>query len=196
VLLERGADVNQTGAHGELALHWAVAKGHFEVAKVLLCAGSQVDTETEKQRVDMDTMMREDADVVKQQLRLLELHEKQRRAMLAGRGLQIAVPSRLAFAAGDTPLHSSVQRRRREIVKLLLDSGAEVNAVNRWGQTPLHYACVCRQKEIVEVLLDSGADVNIRDKNGHTAVALASSPKGTANKDIVELLVSKGAARR
>jgi len=192
VLLGKGANANQRGAHGELALHWAAAKGYVEITQVLISAGSEVNTKTDKHRVDMDTMMEEDADVVKHQLIYLELCEKQRQATLAGSDLQITPPPRVAFAAGDTPLHSATQWGREEIVKLLLDNGAEVNTENQRGQTALHYACVFRNKEIAEMLLDAGADANAKDNDGHTPLGLALSPKGAPAKDIIELLLAKG----
>lgn len=40
-----------------------------------------------------------------------------------------------------TPLHYAVQRCCKESVKILLDLGAEVNAVDDTGSSPLHYAC-------------------------------------------------------
>jgi len=177
VLLEAGTNVNKKGAYGELALHWAATKGHLEVADVLVRAGSQVNTKTKKQRIDTDTMMEETADVVNFQLKSLELREKARQATLNGSSLQIAPPPRLAFAAGDTPLHSAVQWGHEQTVKLLLSNGAEVDVKNHLGQSPLHYASVFRHKRIVDILLDSGADINAQDNDGHTPLRLASFPK-------------------
>jgi ankyrin repeat protein len=116
VLLNGGADANEKGTYGELALHWAAAKGHLEVDEVLVGAGSQLSIKTTRQRIDMDTMMKETADVVKHELKNLELHEQARQAILRGSSLQIAPPPRLAFAAGDTPLHSAVQWGHSAIV--------------------------------------------------------------------------------
>jgi ankyrin repeat protein len=168
VLLKAGADANKKGAYGELALHWVTAKGHLEVAKALIKAGSQVNTKTKKQRIDMDTMMEESADVVKFQLKSLELREKARQAALKGGSLQIALPPRVAFAAGDTPLHSAVQWGHEEIVKFLLANGAEVNAKNHQGQSPLHYARAFGHQRITNILIDAGADMNTPESDGHT----------------------------
>jgi ankyrin repeat protein len=192
VLLKAGADANEKGAYGELPLHWAATKGHLEVTKALVEAGSQVNTKTTKQRIDMDTMMKKTADVVKFQLKTLELLEKGRQATLKGRSYQMALPSRLAFAAEDTPLHSAAQWGHEEIVKLLLANGAEAEAKNHFGQQPLHYACVFRHKEVVNVLLDTGADPNAKDDDENTPLGLASFPKGNPAKDIAKILRAKG----
>ena len=69
VLLQTGVDVNQKGAHGELALHWAAAKGHLEVVELLLDAGSDVNAKTDKVRGDMNMVVDEDFDVLKECLR-------------------------------------------------------------------------------------------------------------------------------
>jgi len=45
-------------------------------------------------------------------------------------------------------------------VKLLLDSGADTNAVNREGETPLSAACIKNRGNIVETLLEFGVNPN------------------------------------
>src|SRR5262245_8321435 len=42
---------------------------------------------------------------------------------------------------GDTPLHLAAAGLFVDSARLLLESGADVNAQNRRGATPLHYAC-------------------------------------------------------
>jgi len=76
---------------------------------------------------------------------------------------------------------------------MLMGNGAEINTENQRGQTSLHYACVFRNKEIAEMLLDAGADANAKDNDGYTPLGLALSPKGAPAKDIIELLLAKGA---
>lgn len=193
-LLAGEADVNEKGAYGELAIHWAAAKGHLEAAEVLVDSGSKVNTKTAKQRIDMDTMMKETADIVRLELKNLELREEARQATLRGSSLQIAPPPRLAFAAGDTPLHCAVQWGHGEMVKMFLSKGADIGAKNGFGQRPLHYACVFRHGEIVKMLLGHGADINARDDQGHTALGLVSVPKSNPAKKIIELLEKKGAS--
>ncbi|XP_013391239.1 ankyrin repeat domain-containing protein 50 [Lingula anatina] len=76
------------------------------------------------------------------------------------------------------------------MVKLLLDSGAEVNAGNRYGRTPLHEAAQAGHKDMVELLLERGADPNITNEDGSTPLHLAAC-KG--HEDNVKLLLDHGA---
>jgi len=80
---------------------------------------------------------------------------------------------------GDTALHLAAAGHRAEIVRLLLDSGAEPNAaVNRRRSSPLHYAAdgfimgpawdAKRQVETIQCLLRNGADIHLQDANGAT----------------------------
>ena len=51
-----------------------------------------------------------------------------------------------------------------EFLKLLLDSGADVNRADEWGRTPLRYAS---WPSVARMLIEAGARPDIRDKEGH-----------------------------
>ncbi|CAH3036137.1 unnamed protein product [Porites lobata] len=66
-----------------------------------------------------------------------------------------------------------------ETMKLILDAGCDVNAVNTEGNTPLHLAVTFKAAELEEVeilremlllLLDIGADPKLANKNGQTSL--------------------------
>lgn len=62
---------------------------------------------------------------------------------------------------GHTPLMNAVARiKRTEVVKLLLDAGAEVNAIDHYNYTPFDMAVDRCLNEIAELLLNHGADTN------------------------------------
>lgn len=58
----------------------------------------------------------------------------------------------------DTPLIRTAAYGRIEVVKLLLEKGADVNKHNEGGETPLHYAALHGHVKVMQILLDHGAD--------------------------------------
>ncbi|KAA8895057.1 ankyrin repeat-containing domain protein, partial [Sphaerosporella brunnea] len=59
-----------------------------------------------------------------------------------------------------TQLHRASERGRMQLVLMLLEHGADANAVDGVGLTPLHYAVKGCAVGVVEVLLERGADVD------------------------------------
>ena len=58
-----------------------------------------------------------------------------------------------------------------EIVTLLLEHGADVNARSRDDGTALHAAAFLGHTETVKLLLEKGADATLRNNMGGTAIA-------------------------
>ncbi|MCL2059303.1 MAG: ankyrin repeat domain-containing protein [Oscillospiraceae bacterium] len=58
-------------------------------------------------------------------------------------------------------------------VELLLDLGADIEAVNYQDETPLHLACSHRNIRVVRLLLSRNANVNAKNKRGFTPLSLA-----------------------
>jgi uncharacterized protein len=77
------------------------------------------------------------------------------------------------FAPNAAPLHSAVAARQRDVIDVLLDAGADVNAVQHAGYTPLLEAAQSGDSELVELLLERGADPDARLDDGRTATDLA-----------------------
>ena len=57
---------------------------------------------------------------------------------------------------GDTPLHIAAYKGYKDIAKLLLGKGADVNAKNEDGDTPLHMAADKGNKDVAELLRQHG----------------------------------------
>ena len=67
---------------------------------------------------------------------------------------------------GETPLHQCTSRGHLELVLLLLDASADVNAVDNESLTPLHQALIHSNREAVELLLCYGAHIYNSDISG------------------------------
>jgi uncharacterized protein len=76
------------------------------------------------------------------------------------------------------------------MTRLLLQKGADVNALNADGLTALMGAVNNKRKHLVRILLESGADVNARSDAGETALMFAVE---TGNDVLVRMLIDAGA---
>lgn len=77
---------------------------------------------------------------------------------------------------GYTALDLAVRTNQPEMVKALLDAGADIRAGNKnIGGTPLMTAAFEIHDEIFKLLLERGADINARDKTGRTVIRFINS---------------------
>jgi ankyrin repeat protein len=100
-----------------------------------------------------------------------------------------------------------------DAVKLNVELGGDVNAVNEKGQTALHAAAYMGYGDVIQYLAEKGANLNAKDKYGETPLTIAlGDPEGLVyrqlgggrydysfrqpkeQKKIAELLVKLGAA--
>jgi CASK-interacting protein len=83
-------------------------------------------------------------------------------------------------------IHEAAVAGNIEILKLLIDNGANVNLKDNKGLRPLHYAAWQGRSEPVFILLRRGANVNEQSINGDTPLHLACQ---YGHNDIVQLLL-------
>jgi len=183
-LIERGADVNAhtlsiDGNPRQLsALMWASAAGLTEVVRALLAKGAEVEWRNEFG----NSALSETA--------------------VGSRGATQAAVAEALLAAGAQADAANVNQRTplmlaaRQVygveigfVKLLLENGANLNAVDKDGRSALMYACESGQTETARLLIESGAGLSARDHEGLDAMAIATKHD---HKDIVKLLAAKG----
>ena len=70
-----------------------------------------------------------------------------------------------------------------EVARVLLDAGAEVNQISRYGWSPLLAATQNRNYQLAKFLLERGADVNIANKGGWTPLYLATDNRNLEGGD-------------
>ncbi|MBA3954883.1 ankyrin repeat domain-containing protein [Candidatus Dependentiae bacterium] len=98
-----------------------------------------------------------------------------------------------------TALHGAARNGHKEVVKLLLEKGADIDTEDENNHTPLHSAAYAGYAEVVKLLLQKGASINTRvegnededeEEEGYTALHLAAE---NGHKEVVELLLKSGA---
>jgi ankyrin repeat protein len=155
ILLNHGIDVNFKNSNdGRTALLQAARRGHLGIVKVLLAHGADVNA----------------AYAVGEMVTVTELQGGG-----AGGGVSVSYnqppPSRrMLKAPGMTALHEASQGGYPEIVRLLLESGADAKALDSLGNTSLILAAWNGQLEVVKLLLKKGSDVNWADRGGYSAL--------------------------
>ncbi|CAN9217724.1 unnamed protein product [Alternaria alternata] len=88
-----------------------------------------------------------------------------------------------------TPLRLAVKGRHPEVIEVLLEAGADIDALVL-GDTALYTAVLQGHTEIVALLLDKGADVNALSGVKDNAISRASY---LGNKEMIDLLLERGA---
>ena len=92
---------------------------------------------------------------------------------------------------GTTPLQWAARQEDVDSAALLLRSGANVAAVNRYVVTALTLSCISGNTSMIELLLEAGADANTALPEGET-VLMSSARTGVPGA--VKMLAERGAA--
>lgn len=89
---------------------------------------------------------------------------------------------------GMSLLHFAAMNKKpnnTEILRTLIQKGANVNAIAKDNTTPLDFAASTGNPNMVQLLLDSGAgyNINLKDSTGDTPIMYAAQGTGESNHD-------------
>ena len=182
-LLELKADVDSLNKEGLTPLQRALkgwGKGYLDVVQLLLDYGANVNV------YDNDRS------------RNTPLHfaASQGHLEMARRLLKLKVDVDSLNDNGLTPLQRASEGRREgylDIMRLLLNYGANVNVHDNHRNTPLHFAVSEGHLEVARMLLEHNADVDSLNRKGLTPLCSALEYRREGCLDIVRLLLYHGA---
>lgn len=152
-LLARGFDGNTRDPNGMPALYLALRDKSLKAATVLI----------EWPRIDVEA--RNSADESALMIAALNGMTELSKRLIA-RGADVN-------KTGWTPLHYAATRGHLELISLLLDNYAYIDASSPNGTTPLMMAAFYGTPSAVKLLLEAGADPLIKNNQGLTAIDFA-----------------------
>jgi len=180
LLLNAGADPDETDSNNMTPLCYAAALDDREMCALLLDRGADINFRTPGERESALSCAVRSGDAVTVSFLL------DRGASLNERDSHLRAP-----------LHIAADRGEPEILKVLLEAGADPNARTEYGSTPLHSAVGYRGEvkpgrlECIGLLIDAGALLEQGSGSwGSTPLERAVQRK---SPEMVELLIDRGA---
>lgn len=195
ILLKGGADVNaKTASFDQTPLHVAVSAGRLEVVKALLdndaditfpggdcddcfggCTGTPLIVAAANGHIDIARLLLDRGAGLQEDG--TEINAALMSALFGGHVDIAALLLEKGADAGAksdpfeiTALIIAVAAGRGDMVKILIDNGANVNQGGHEGTTPLIMAVEKGHADVVKLLLTEGADVNAKDNDDMTAL--------------------------
>lgn len=186
LLLDAGAEVDVFNQYDDSPLRAAAAAGNSEVVKILLQAGANPNlTGTGTRSALFEAAMHGHARIVQALLRVGAHVEA---VTLGSRVRSFPVyTSGLVDVEGVTPLIAAAEGGHVQVVRMLVDAGADVNRADGGGFTPLMGAARTGHVGLVKFLLERGANLEAVDASGKNARTHA--VEFTHRNDIVAILL-------
>jgi ankyrin repeat protein len=213
LLLQRGADILTEDHKGEIPLHAATRSGNIRVVELLLnerpdLKKDQLSKRERNGSTPLDVAFFTAHFDIHKLLRAAEMETQEQplttidkvtsaiengkrdkvRRLLADKSFEID-----ALIDGRQPaLHLAMQEEQIDIVRVLLEYGADINSIGYHGWTPLHVAAAIGNLKLTELCLFHGASVRALTDTAQTPLHKACSSK---NVGVVKALLEAGAEK-
>jgi ankyrin repeat protein len=217
ILVEAGADVNQTTEYGWTPLLTATQNRYYQLGKYLLEQGADpslgnkgmwtplyIATDNRNIEGGDYPTRKPDMDHLEFINLLLDRGADPNARMNSSTETRTIFTHQWLFEEGATPLLRAAQSGDLTLMKLLLEHGADATIATFDDVTPLMVAAGIGWVEgvthewspeetyqAVELLIELGADVNAQDTVDHRTALMGAAHKG--RDDIVQLLIDHGA---
>lgn len=86
----------------------------------------------------------------------------------------------------DTPLHTVCTWGDLEAIKILLEAGADINAIGDQGATPIFNAIISKNNELIVYLLSQGASKNAKIFGNRSLYDYARSSNAYSKTAVIE----------
>jgi len=177
-LLENGIGITEKNHNGATWLHSAAGTGNQELVEMLINKGLDINaTDKDGSTPILHAAWSNNAELIKYMIK---------------KGAKVNPKECISTACNlpnGSPLHNAAWRSP-QILKVLLDEGANVSTENLHGQTAFHNAAQSGNLQCAEMLLKAGSKVNTVNVDGETPLQTAIL---RGNNDIVKLLLNNKA---
>lgn len=172
-LVAGGADVSARDALGNTPLHTAAWWGKDSTVRTLLRLGAPVNARNARGDTPLCVALQCEAAYPG-----CDYTPARVRALLEG-GADVYAANELARTALHEASEGYLQAYHQgaELVRILLDAGANPNAQDAEGNTALHLAARCGELDSARLLIDGGADPALRNKAGQRGEELVAQAK-------------------
>ncbi|XP_078137541.1 protein phosphatase 1 regulatory subunit 12A isoform X2 [Sander vitreus] len=181
-LVEHGASINQPDNEGWIPLHAAASCGYLDIAEYLISQGASVGVVNSEGETPLDIAEEEameellQNEINRQGVDIEAARKEEERVMLrdARQWLNSGqIQDSRHTKSGGTALHVAAAKGYVEVLKLLIQTGYDVNIKDYDGWTPLHAAAHWGKEEACRILVENQCDMDLINKMGQTALDVA-----------------------
>ena len=152
LLIEKGANTKAESSLGIGAMHFAAQSGNFDVVKILQDKGFDINCTTKSQETPLHYVLDHHRHPFG---KVTSTYDIVKALIQSGANVE------QTGSYYDTPLKHAVMRHDKQIIKLLISHGANLNHGFHFNSTPIHFAASWdRSEEIVKTLVEHGAIID------------------------------------